>query len=98
MKLNLRMLKIESSSCQCSMTSNGQREELQNEVFQIRNKSRSTRRDSRQDTGHSSAPETKRSGAELSVTHLGENGVASSRIWWNDSKKRVTQYSRASVL
>ena len=50
----------------------GQREELQNEVFRVPDKSRSTRRDSRQDTGHFSALETKRSGAELSVTHLGE--------------------------
>ena len=43
-------LKIESSSCQCSMTSNGHREEIQKYVFQIPNKSRNTRRDSREDT------------------------------------------------
>ena len=45
--LNLKILKIESSSCQCSMTLNGQREEIQNNVCQIPNKSRITRRDSR---------------------------------------------------
>ena len=38
--------------------------------IQIPNKSRITRRDSREDTGHSSALETKRSGMELSTAHL----------------------------
>ena len=42
------------------MTSNGQREEIQKNVFQVPNVSRITRRDSREDTGHSSALETER--------------------------------------
>ena len=47
--------------------------------------------------GHcSSALETKRSGMELSVTHLKEDLIPQPHKWWNDSKK-VTQYSRASV-
>ena len=47
--LNLKLLKIESSSRRCSMIwiSNGQREEIQNNVFQILNKLRTTRRNSR---------------------------------------------------
>ena len=51
--LNLRILKTEPSSRQCSMISNGQRKEIQNNVFQIPKKSRSTRRNSREDTGRS---------------------------------------------
>ena len=43
-------------------------------VFQTPNKSRLTRRDSREDTGLSSVLETKRSGAELSATPLKEMG------------------------
>ena len=77
------------SSCQCSMTSNGHREEILRNLFQIPNKSRSMLRDSREDTGHSSALETKRSGTELSAIHLKENGIPQLRRWWND---------RASVL
>ena len=73
--LNLKSLKIESSSCQCSMTSNGQREEIQKSALQIPKKWKITRRSSREDTGQSSAQETKRSGTELSVTHLKEIGV-----------------------
>ena len=42
--------------------------------------------------------ESKRSGMELSATHLKENGIQSPHRWWDDSKKLVTQYSRASVL
>ena len=72
--LNLESLKIESSSCQCSTTSIGQREEIQKNVFQTPNKSRLTRRDSREDTWLSSVLETKRSGAELSATPLKEMG------------------------
>ena len=91
--LNLKILEIESSSCPCSMTSNGQGVEIQKCT------SNSEKiRDSREDTGHSSALETKRSGTELSITHLKENGIPSPRRWWNDSKKPVTQYSRVSVL
>ena len=42
--LNLRILKTESSSCQCSMTSIRRREAMQEDVFQIPNKSRITPR------------------------------------------------------
>ena len=96
--LNLRILKIESSSGQCSMTQNGHRKEIQNNVFQIAKMSRSMRRDSREDFGHSSALETNSSGAELWVKHPKRNGIPQSHRWWNDSKKLVTQCSRASVL
>ena len=44
------------------------------DVFLIPNKSRITRRDSREDTGHSKALETKRSGT---ATHLKDNGIPS---------------------
>ena len=44
---DLELLKIESSSCQCSVTSIGQRKEIQKDVFEIPNMSRLTRRDSR---------------------------------------------------
>ena len=80
------------------MTSIGQGNEMQKDVLQIPNKSRISRRDSRDDIGHSSALETKRSGTELSATHLKEHGIPSLHGWWNDSKKPVTQCSRASVL
>ena len=52
------------------MTSIGRREEFQKDVFQIPNKSRITQRGSREDCGHSSVQATKRSGTELSATHL----------------------------
>ena len=72
-------LKMESSSSQCSVTSIGQREEIQKDVFKIPNKARFTRSDSRGDTGHSSARE--RSGTELSAAHLKENGIPSPHKW-----------------
>ena len=50
----------ESSSCQCSMTSIGQRKEIQKYVSRIPNKSRTRQKDSRVDTGHCSAQETKK--------------------------------------
>ena len=65
--LNLKILKIESSSCQCSMTSIGRKDEIQKDVFRIPNKSRITRKDSREDTEHFSALKTKRRGMEHSV-------------------------------
>ena len=52
----------------------------------------------REDTGHSSVLQTKRNGMELSVTHLKDNGILPPHRWWNDSKKLVILYSRASVL
>ena len=51
----------------------GQRKEMVDVAFRIWRTSRITRRDSRKDIGHSSAWETKRSGMELSLTHLKEN-------------------------
>ena len=53
-------------------------------VFQIPNESRITRRDSREDIGHSSALETKRNGMELSVLNLKENEIPPPHRWWND--------------
>ena len=52
-------------------------------------KLRLTPRNSREDTRHSSALETRRSGMELSVTHLKENVLPSPHRWWNDSTKQV---------
>ena len=79
-------------------TSSGHREEIQKNVFQIPYKSRITRRDSREDTGHSLALETNWNGVELSVIHLKEHGILLPHRWWNDSKKRVLQHSSGSVL
>ena len=62
------------------------------------NKSRMMRRDSREDTGHSSALEMKRNGMELSAIHLKENGIPQPLRWWNDSEKPASQCSRVSVL
>ena len=50
--------------------SNGQRNEIQNNVFQIPNKSRITQRDSRKDTGHSLDLGMKRNGMELSQLYF----------------------------
>ena len=61
-------------------------------------KSRNTRRDSRKDTGRFWVLEMKRSGLELFVAHLKENGTLQPLIWWNDSKIQVIQYSRVWVL
>ena len=61
-------------------------------------KSKNMRRDSRDDTGHSSALETKGSGTELSVTQLKENGISLPHRWWNDSKKPVTQYQEHQCI
>ena len=74
--LNLKNLEIESSSRQCSMTSNGQRKEIQKNVFQTPNTSRITRRDSREDIGHSFNLVMKRNGMELTVILLQENGIS----------------------
>ena len=49
-------------------------------------KSRNTRRDSLMDTGRFWVLEMKRSGLELFVTHLKENGTLQPLRWWNDSK------------
>ena len=81
------------------MTSIGQTEEIQNDVFQIPNKSSITRRNSREDTGHSSARETKGNRTELSATHLMENRIPSPHRWCGTlPNKLVTKYLRASVL
>ena len=76
----------------------GRREEVQKDAFQIRNKSRITRRDSREDTRHSLAPAMRRSGTELSARHLKDTRIPSPQRCWDVSKKLVTQYPRASVL
>ena len=49
-------------------------------MFEIPGTSRITRRDSREDIGHTSALETKRSGTELSATLLKENGFDSPQM------------------
>ena len=74
--LNVGNLKIESSLYQWSTTSSGQEKEMIEFVFRTQNKSRKTRRDSREDIGHPSGVETKRNGIELSVTtRLKENEI-----------------------
>ena len=92
--LNHKNLKIESSSCQCPMTSNGQRNEIQNNVFQIPKKSRCMLRSSR---GHWTFLK-KRNGMKVTNIRLKENGFPPPRKWWNDSKKQVTLSSRVPVL
>ena len=89
---------VGSSSCQCSTTSIGERKEMMEFVFRIQKKSRSTRRDAREDTGHFWVLETKRSGMELFLTHLKENEILQPVKWWNDSKIQVIQYSGVLVL
>ena len=42
---------------------------------------RITRRDSREDTGHSKAHAMKRNGTELAATHLKKNGIPSPQKW-----------------
>ena len=58
--LNLKLLKTESCSCRCSMIFIGREEETQNNAFQIPNKSRTTRRNSRRGIGHYLDLEAKR--------------------------------------
>ena len=89
--LNQKNLEIVSSSCQCSMTSIGQRREKKRIVFQIQTKSRCTRRDSRKDIVRSSVVETKRSGMGTATANLMENGIPLLRRWYKDSEKQVTQ-------
>ena len=72
--LNLSILKDELSSCQCSMTSTGRREDIQKSVFRIPNKSRITRRDSRENNGRSWAQNMKKNGTERAPTILKDNG------------------------
>ena len=78
----IQNIKGESSSCQCSMTSIGQRREIQKYVFRIPNKSRTTQEGSRVNTGrrkwygtHTYKPEGKwNSTAEKIVEHFKETG------------------------
>ena len=74
--------KIESSSCRCSMILIGREEEIQNNVFQVPNKSRTTRRNSRKGTGHSLDLEATRCGMENQITLLKENGRRQPTWWW----------------
>ena len=60
-------------------------------------KSRSTRRDSRRNTGRSSVLEMKGSDMELFLAHVKENVTLQPLKWWNDAKIPV-QDSRVSVL
>ena len=94
--LNLKILAIESSSCQLS--DDIEWKNRPNNVFQIPNTSSVTWRDSRKDSGHSLDRETKRSGTGLSVFHPERKLDSTAHRWWYASTKPVTQYSRASVL
>ena len=76
-RLIQNILKGESSSCQCSMTSVGRRKKIQKQVFRIPNKSRTTQKGSRVDVGHSSAQETKKNDTGSTPTNLKENGTPS---------------------
>ena len=96
--LNLKNSQTRSSACHCRTTSIGQEKETMESVFRIQKKSRNTQRDSRKDTGRSSVLETKRSGMELSLVHLEENGTLQPLKWWNVSQILIIQYSRVSVL
>ena len=64
------------------MTSMGQRQEIQKHVFQVANKSRIARRDSREDIGHSLAEEMKKKWyGTLSYTPEGEReSIATQRV------------------
>ena len=74
--------KIESSSCRCSMILIGREEEIQKNVFQVPNKSRTKRRNSRKGTGHSLDLEATRCGMEHQITLLKENGRRQPTWWW----------------
>ena len=82
----------------CSTTSIGPRKGIQRNEIRIPIKSRITRRDSRKATWHFLDQDTKRSGTELLVTNLMENGIPQLHRWCNDSQKLVTQCSKVSVL
>ena len=69
-------------------------EEIQNNVFQIPNKSRVTRRNSRRCTGHSLDLGVERNDVENKFTFLKENGKPQPTRWWNDSRNLDTQYSK----
>ena len=95
--LSLKILKIESSSYQCSRTSIGQRETSERCMSNSeRVKNYAERFSRRHWTFLGQGDEKKWYGTQ--ATHLEENGIPSPHRWWNDSKKPVTQYSRASVL
>ena len=97
--LNLRNSQTGSSSCPILNDIDWTRKG--NDEIKIANflkKSRNTRRDSRRDSGRASVLETKRSGMELFLTHLRENGTLQPLRWWNDSKTQVIQYSRVLVI
>ena len=82
------------SSCRCSMILIGREEEIQNSVFQIPNKSRTTRRNSRRSTGHSLDLEAKRSGMENQITILKGNDKTQPTWWWNTSRNLDIHYSK----
>ena len=77
-RLIQNILKDESSSCQCSMTSSGQRRENQKDDFRISNNSRTTQKGSRVDIGVSSAQEMKKNGTERTPTNM--NSIAEEMV------------------
>ena len=82
-------LQTGSSSCQCPATLIGQENDMMEFLFRFQNKSRNTRKDSRNDTGLFWVLEMKRSGMKLFLTHLKENGILLPLKWYNDSMKPV---------
>ena len=80
-----------------SMSSTGQRKEIQKSVFRIPNKSRITRRDSREDTGHFYAQVMKKNGTERTPTHLEENRCIATE-WWDISKNWTPSFKGISAL
>ena len=72
--MNLKIVKLEPSSCECSMIMIGPEEEIQNNVCQIPNKSRTTGKIT-QGTWHFLVLEAKRSGMENQITFLKENDM-----------------------
>ena len=87
----------ETGNCVRNTPKLGQERETKRIVFQIQKKSRYTRRDSRRDAGRSSALETKRSGMEVAIANLRENGIPLLHRRCNDSRKQVTQFSLVPV-
>ena len=74
------------------------REEIQKDVFQIPKKLRLTLKNFREDTGHSSALETKRSGGTLICTLERKIGFHRLTDGGTIQRNKFIQCSRASVL
>ena len=97
--LNIKKLNIESSSCQCSMTSNGQRKEKKKIAFKFR-KSQDVREEILAGTLDIPRPWRRQEVVwKLQLQNLKENAIPSAPRWCNDPKKLVTQFfTSASAL